>query len=109
MICHTLVFSFGEDRTTAECDAFLAEVRKICLESGMTSQVEARPHLPLPNDAYAQTFVSSAIVQIFCEDLDTVESLSGYDALVKFEHDQQQKPYSVVWINHEPITPVAAA
>ena len=36
----------------------------------MTSQVEARPHLPLPYDAYAQTFVSSAIVQIFCEDLD---------------------------------------
>ena len=69
MICHTLVFSFGEDRTTAECDAFLAEVREICLESGMTSQVEARRHLPLPNDSYAQTFVSSAIVQIFCEDL----------------------------------------
>jgi hypothetical protein len=109
MICHTLVFSFGEDRTTAECDAFLAQVREICLESGMTSQVEARLHLPLPNDSYAQTFVSSAIVQIFCEDLDTVQRLSGYDTLVKFEHDQQRKPYSVVWINHDPITPVAAA
>lgn len=108
MICHTLVFSFGEDRTTAERDAFLAEVREICLESGMTSQVETRPHLPLPNDSYAQTFVSSAIVQMFCEDLGTVERLSGYDKLVKFEHDQQQKPYRVVWINHEPITPVAA-
>ena len=53
--------------------------------------------------------MSSAIVQIFCEDLDTVQRLSGYDALVKFEHDQQQKPYSVVWINHEPITLAAAA
>jgi hypothetical protein len=109
MICHTLVFSFGQDRTTAERDEFLAEVREICLESGLPSQVETRPHLPLPNDSYAQTFVSSAIVQVFCEDLDTVERLSGYDALVKFEHDQQQKPYSVVWINHEPIAPVAAA
>jgi hypothetical protein len=109
MICHTLVFSFGEDRTAAERDAFLAEVREICLESGMTSQVESRPHLPLPNDSYAQTFVSSAIVQIFCEDLGTVEKLSGYDKLLKFEHDQQQKPYSVVWINHEPITPATAA
>jgi hypothetical protein len=109
MICHTLVFSFGGDRTTAEADAFLAEVRGICLESGLTSQVEARPHLPLPNDSYAQTFVSSAIMQIFCEDLETVERLSGYDKLVKFEHDQQQKHYSVVWINHEPVTPAATA
>lgn len=108
MICHTLVFSFGEDRTTAERDAFLAEVRDICLGSGLTSQVETRPHLPLPNDSYAQTFVSSAIVQLFCADLATVEKLSGYGKLVKFEHDQQQKPYSVVWINHEPITATAA-
>ena len=105
MICHTLVFSFGPDRTAAERDAFLDEVRAICLESGLTSQVETRPHLPLPNDSYAQTFVSSAIVQLFCQDLATVEKLSGYDKLVKFEHDQQQKPYRVVWINHEPVTP----
>jgi hypothetical protein len=109
MICHTLIFSFGEDRTAADRDEFLATVRKICLDSGMASQVETRAHLPLPNDAYAQTFVSSAIVQLFCDDLATVERLSGHDTLVKFEHDQQRKPYSVVWINHEPITPTTPA
>ncbi len=107
MICHTLVFSFGDNRTDAERDQFLSTVREICLGSGMTNQVETRTHLGLPNDSYAQTFVSSAIVQLFCEDLDTVEKLSGYDKLVKFEHEQQDKPYSVVWINHEPITPTA--
>jgi hypothetical protein len=109
MICHTLIFSFGADRTAAEREEFLATVRKICLDSGMVSQVEARAHLPLPNDAYARTFVSSAIVQLFCVDLATVERLSGHERLVKFERDQQQKPYSVVWINHEPITPATAA
>jgi hypothetical protein len=109
MICHTLIFSFGEDRTSAERDEFLAIVRKICLDSGMANQVEPRAHLPLPNDAYAQTFVSSAIVQLFCDDLATVERLSGHDTLVKFEHDQQQKPYRVVWINHDLIIPATAA
>jgi len=108
MICHTLIFSFGEGRTAAERDEFLATVREICLGSGLTSQVETRVHQPLPNDSYAQTFVSSAIVQLFCDDLETVEKLSGYDKLVTFEREQQQKPYSVVWINHEPITPAAA-
>jgi hypothetical protein len=107
MICHTLVFSFGADRTAAEREEFLSTVRQICLDSGLTSQVETRVHLPLPNDAYAQTFVSSAIVQLFCEDLATVEKLSGHDKLVAFQHDQQRKPYRVVWINHEPITPAA--
>ena len=92
MNCHTPVFSFSEDRTTAERDAFLSEVRNICLDSDLTSQVETRPHLPLPNDAYAQASRTSAIVQIFCQDLDTVEKMSGYDKLVKFQHDQQQKP-----------------
>jgi len=109
MICHTLIFSFGENRTPAQRDEFLATVREICLESGLTSQVETRVHQPLPNDSYAQTFVSSAIVELFCDDLATVEKLSGYNKLVTFEHDQQEKPYSVVWINHEPITPAAAA
>lgn len=73
----------------------------------MARQVETRVHLPLANDSYAQTFVSSAMVQLFSDDLDTIEKLSGYDKLVTFEHDQRQKPYSVVWINHEPITPAA--
>jgi hypothetical protein len=109
MICHTLIFSFGTSRTAVERAEFLAAVRGICLDSGMTRQVETREHLPLPNDAYAQTFVSSAIVQLFCDDLATVERLSGHDTLVKFEHDQQQKPYSVVWINHEPIIPATTA
>ena len=107
MICHTLIFSFGEDRTAAERDEFLTAVTDICLGSGMARQVETRVPLPLANDSYAQTFVSSAIVQLFSDDLDTIEKLSGYDKLVKFEHDQQRKPYSVVWINHEPITPAA--
>jgi hypothetical protein len=30
MICHTLVFSFGEDRTAAEREAFLAEPVNLC-------------------------------------------------------------------------------
>jgi hypothetical protein len=56
----------------------------------MTSQVETRLHLPLPNDSCAQTLVSSAIVQLFCEDLDTVGKLSGYGKLVKFEQDSSR-------------------
>jgi hypothetical protein len=66
-ICHTLVLSFGEDRTAAEREGFLAEVREICLGSDVTSQVETRPRLSLPNDSYAQMFVSSGTVQLFCE------------------------------------------
>jgi O-methyltransferase involved in polyketide biosynthesis len=108
MICHTLIFSFGEGRTPSERDEFLAKVTEICLSSRMARQVETRVHLPLANDSYAQTFVSSAIVQLFSDDLDTIEKLSGYAELVKFEHDEQQTPYSVVWINHEPIITAAA-
>lgn len=51
MIVHTLIFSFGEGRTQAEQDKFLATVADISLESGLCIRVETRRHLPLPNDA----------------------------------------------------------
>ena len=54
MIVHTLIFSFGEGRTQAEQDKFLATVTDISLKSGLCTRVETRKHLPLPNDAYAQ-------------------------------------------------------
>jgi hypothetical protein len=53
MICHTLIFSFGEGRTAAERDEFLTGVTDICLGSGIARQVETRAHLPLANDSYA--------------------------------------------------------
>jgi hypothetical protein len=110
MIVHTLIFSFGEARTQAEQDEFLAAVTDISLKSGLCTRVETRKHLPLPGDAYAPVFVASAVAQLFCPSLEAVDELSGTDALVSFERTEQQRsPYGVVWANTEPFTPVADA
>ena len=110
MIVHTLIFSFGDGRTQAEQDKFLATVADISLKSGLCTRVETRKHLPLPNDAYAPVFVASAVAQLFCPSLEAVDELSGADALVSFERGEQQRsPYGVVWANTEPFTPVADA
>ena len=77
MIVHTLIFSFGEGRTQAEQDKFLATVADISLKSGLCTRVETRKHLPLPNDAYAPVFVASAVTQLFCPSLEAVDELSG--------------------------------
>ena len=110
MIVHTLIFSFGEGRTEAEQDKFLATVADISLKSGLCTRVEIRRHLPLPNDTYAPVFVASAVAQLFCPSLEAVQELSGADALVSFERNEQQRsPYGVVWANTDPFTPIADA
>ena len=110
MIVHTLIFSFGEGRTQAEQDKFLATVADISLKSGLCTRVEIRRHLPLPNDTYAPVFVASAVAQLFCPSLEAVEELSGADALVSFERSEQQRsPYGVVWANTDLFTPIADA
>jgi hypothetical protein len=110
MIAHTLIFSFGDGRTQAEQDKFLARVADISLKSGLCTRAETRKHLPLANDAYAPVFVASAVAQLFCPNLEAVDELSGAEALVPFERrEQQRSPYGVVWANTEPLTPVADA
>jgi hypothetical protein len=42
-------------------------------------------------------FVSSAIAQLLCADMETLGQLAAYEPLVTFEREQQKlKPYGVV-------------
>ena len=104
MILHTLVFSFGDRRTPEERDEFLAQIKEICLGSGLTQHVATRVHKPAIEDRYAPVFVSSAITQLLCENMETLGQLSAYEPLVTFEQEQQKlKPYGVVWVNSDPL------
>ena len=104
MILHTLVFSFGDDRTPGERDEFLARIKEICLGSGLTQHVGTGVHKPAAEDQYAPVFVSSAIAQLLCDDMETLGQLSAYEPLTTFEQEQQKlKPYRVVWVNSDPL------
>ena len=104
MILHTLVFSFADRRTPQERDEFLAQIKKICLGSGLTQHVETAVHKPFAEDLYARVFVSSAIAQLLCADMEALGQLAAYEPLVTFEREQQKlKPYGVVWVNSDPL------
>jgi hypothetical protein len=104
MILHTLVFSFGDRRTPEERDEFLAQIKEICLGSGLTQHVATGAHKPATEDQHAPVFVSSAITQLLCENMETLGQLSAYKPLVTFEQEQQKlKPYRVVWVNSDPL------
>jgi hypothetical protein len=104
LILHTLVFSFGDRRTPEERDEFLAQIKEICLGSGLTQHVATGVHKPATEDQYAPVFVSSAIAQLLCENMETLGQLSAYEPLVTFEQGQQKlKPYGVVWVNSDPL------
>ncbi len=82
MILHTLVFSFGDQRTPEQRDEFLAQIKEICLGSGLTQHVATGVHKPAAEDQYAPVFVSSAIAQLLCENMETLGQLSTYEPLV---------------------------
>ena len=104
MILHTLVFSFADRRTPQERDEFLAQIEEICLGSGLTQHVATAVHKPFAEDQYAPVFVSSAIAQLLCADMETLGQLAAYEPLLNFERKQQKlKPYSVVWVNSDPL------
>ncbi len=104
MILHTLVFSFGDRRSPDQRDEFLARIKEICLGSGLTQHVATAVHKPATADQYAPVFVSSAIAQLLCEDMETLGQLAAYEPLVTFEHEQQKiTPYGVVWVNSDPL------
>jgi hypothetical protein len=104
MILQTLVFSFGDRRTPEERDEFLAQIKEICLGSGLTQRVATGAHKPATEDQYAPVFVSSAITQLRYENVETLGQLSAYEPLVTFEQEQQEpKPYGVVWVNSDPL------
>ncbi|WP_188679511.1 hypothetical protein [Subtercola lobariae] len=103
MIQHTIVFSFT-DRQAEEQDAFIAEIRSICLDSGLATDFVSTRHIAAPTDEYARVFVSSAMVRMTCESLKTLEQLAVSAPLLGFQHrEQDRKPYGVVWINHAPL------
>ena len=104
MIQHSIVFSFP-DRSDADIDAFVTEVREICVGSGLASDFVSTRHVPAPTDAYARTFVSSAMVRMTCDSLETLEQLATSEPLLGFQHREQEKQaYGVVWINHAPLS-----
>jgi hypothetical protein len=82
------------------------QIKEICLGSGLTQHVATGAHKPATEDQYAPVFVSSAITQLLCENMETLGQLSAYEPLVTFEQEQQKlKPYGVVWVNSDPLDP----
>ncbi|MCC3771555.1 hypothetical protein [Streptomyces sp. UNOC14_S4] len=105
MIIHTLVFSFSDSMPEAERKQFFSEMSQVILGSGLAEKIDHKPHLRLPDDAYAPVFVSSAIAEISCADLPTLQKLTGYPKLGEFRDKWQAKyPYKVIWTNHEKLT-----
>jgi hypothetical protein len=104
VILHIRVFSFGDRRTRQERDEFLAHIKEICLRSGLTQHLATAAHKPFAEDQNARVFVSSAIAQLLCADMETLGQLAAYEPLVTFEREQQKlKPYGVVWVNSDPL------
>lgn len=105
MIIHTLVFSFADAMPDDERDQFFAEMKEVVIGSGLADKIDYTPHLRLPDDDYAPVFVASAIAELRCKDLPTLEKLSAYPPLNEFRENWQAKyPYKVVWVNHERLT-----
>lgn len=104
VIQHSIVFSFT-DRSDDEIDSFLAEIRDICVGSGLATDFVSTRHIAAPTDAYARIFVSSAMVRMTCDSLETLEQLATSGPLLGFQHrEQEKKSYGVVWINHAPLS-----
>lgn len=104
-VVHTLVFSFPDAMPDDQRTQFFTEMSDVVMGSGLAQTIDHRPHLRLPDDDYAPVFVASAITEIRCQDLATLETLSGYPALGDFRSRWQAKyPYQVVWTNHQPLS-----
>jgi hypothetical protein len=104
MINHTMIISFDSPIPTAELDQFLADMKKLTLDSGLVQTVASRHHIRVPGDDHAPVFVASAIVQFGLADLEALTAtftIPGLEELIG--RWQSRFPYKVVWANHEPL------
>lgn len=102
MVKHTLVFSFPEAMSGSDRDQFFSEAATAILGSGLVESFNHKPHLPLPGDARSPFFISSAMAEIRCVDLSTLQKLFEYSPLHEFvQRWQAIFPYKMVWVNTE--------
>ncbi|GAB3744480.1 hypothetical protein GCM10027598_79140 [Amycolatopsis oliviviridis] len=102
MLTHTLVFSFPDSMSGSDRERFFGELANIIGSSGIADSFVYRKHVPLAEESHAPVFVSSAIAEVRCADLGTLEKLSVHPPLGEFTQRWMTAfPYQVVWVNSE--------
>jgi hypothetical protein len=83
---------------------FFAEMAEICQTSGLVEAVDHKPHISMPDDAYAPVFRASAVAELRFQDKDHLQKMNEYQPLADFRTKWQALyPYKVVWVNHDPL------
>jgi hypothetical protein len=109
MITHTLVFSFPVEMPAEARHQFFSEIGQIMVDLGGAAEFVHHAHLPAAENEHAPVFVASAIAQVQFSDLDQLAAASALPELETFIGRWQSRyPYKVVWVNHAPVTALAA-
>ena len=67
---HTLTFGFPDSMPDDKRAEFFAEMAEICRTSGLVEAVDHKPHISMPDDAYAPVFRTSAVAELRFQDKD---------------------------------------
>jgi hypothetical protein len=104
MINHTMIVSFEEPLPDAELDRYLADLKRVILETGLVQSFAARRHVPVPGEEAIPALIATAIVQIAVADTDALGKAFAAPGIGEvIEHWQSRHPYKVGWANHEPL------
>jgi hypothetical protein len=105
MINHTMIVSFDQPLPAAELDQYLADIERVCLETGYVQSVATRRHLPIPGEENIPALIATAIVQLTLADTDALAKAFTAPGLHEvIDHWQSRYPYKVGWANHEPLS-----
>lgn len=101
MVTHTILFSFPDEMSEADRDAFFSEGTAMALDSGLVESYEYQPSIPLSTHV-APVFAPSAMAQIRYADLDAMTAYLAHPPVGEFVRRWQLRfPYRAVSVNTE--------
>jgi hypothetical protein len=101
MVTHTILFSFPDEMSAADCDEFVREGTLMALDSGLVESYVFKPAIPLPHDV-PPVFVPSAMAQIRYADIDAMRAYLKHPPVGEFVRKWQSRfTYQAVSVNTE--------
>ncbi|GAA2603023.1 hypothetical protein GCM10009863_15640 [Streptomyces axinellae] len=97
-----MIVSFDQPLPDTALDQYLADIKRVMLDSGLVESAVASRHLPVPGEEAIPALVASAIVRFTVADTDTLAKAFTAPGLHEvIQGWQARHPYKVAWANHE--------
>jgi hypothetical protein len=105
MVIHTMLVSFTNPVSDSELGQALSHIEAATRATGVVESFAASRHLAVPGEEAIPAFIGSAILQIGLADLGALKTLFTTATVDEaFDSLREDHPYSVAWVNHEPLT-----